>query len=36
LELSQVLFAWLRVHVMKEDSVWSEFAKSRRRRCNQT
>jgi hemerythrin len=36
LELSQVLFAWLRVHVMKEDSVWSEFARSRRRRLNQT
>ena len=32
LELSQALFAWLRVHVMKEDSAWSEFAKSRRLR----
>ncbi len=32
LELSQVLFAWMRLHVAKEDSVWSEFAKSRRRR----
>jgi hemerythrin len=32
LELSQLLFAWMKVHVMKEDSVWSEFAKSRRRR----
>ncbi len=31
LELSQQLFAWLRVHVVKEDSVWSEFAKARRR-----
>jgi hemerythrin len=32
LELSQQLFAWLRVHVRKEDPVWSEYAKSRRRR----
>jgi hemerythrin len=31
LELSQQLFAWLRVHVVKEDSVWSEYAKARRR-----
>lgn len=31
LELSQLLFAWLRVHVTKEDSVWSEFAKARHR-----
>ncbi len=32
LELSQLLFAWMRVHVGKEDHVWSEFARSRRRR----
>jgi len=32
LELSRLLFAWIRVHVGKEDSVWSEFARSRRRR----
>jgi hemerythrin len=32
LELSQQLFAWLRVHIAKEDSIWSEFAKTRRRR----
>jgi hemerythrin len=30
LELSQLLFAWLRLHVAKEDSVWSEFAQARR------
>jgi hemerythrin len=36
LELSQALFAWLRVHVGREDPVWSEFARSRRRRINQT
>ncbi len=34
LELSQLLFAWLRVHVGREDLVWSEFARSRRRRFN--
>jgi hemerythrin len=32
LELSQLLYAWMRVHVLKEDAVWSDFAKSRRRR----
>lgn len=32
LELSQVLFAWMREHVMKEDAVWCEFAKARRKR----
>lgn len=32
LELSQLMFAWMRVHVLKEDAVWVEFAKSRRRR----
>jgi hemerythrin len=31
LELSQLLFAWMRVHVGKEDPIWSEFARSRRR-----
>lgn len=31
LELSQLLFAWIRVHVGKEDPVWSEFARARRR-----
>lgn len=31
LELSQQLFTWIRVHVGKEDPVWSEFARARRR-----
>lgn len=31
LELSQLLYAWMRVHVLKEDVVWSDYAKSRRR-----
>jgi hemerythrin len=31
LELSQFLYAWMRVHVLKEDMVWSEHAKSGRR-----
>lgn len=31
LELSQRLLVWLRVHVLKEDAVWSEYAKARRR-----
>jgi hemerythrin-like metal-binding protein len=34
LELSQLLFAWLRVHVGREDPVWSEFARARHRRFN--
>jgi hemerythrin-like metal-binding protein len=32
LELSQLLYAWMREHVLKEDPVWSEFAKANRRR----
>ncbi|MBI1752434.1 MAG: hemerythrin family protein [Acidobacteria bacterium] len=32
LELSQVLYAWIKVHVLKEDPLWSEHAKARRRR----
>lgn len=31
LELSQFLYAWMREHVLKEDSTWSEYAKARRR-----
>lgn len=32
LELSQVLYAWIKVHVLKEDPLWGEHAKARRRR----
>ena len=32
LELSQVLYAWMREHILKEDAVWCAFAKARRRR----
>lgn len=35
LELSQILYSWMRVHVLKEDLVWSEFAKSSHRRRNE-
>lgn len=30
MELSRLLYAWIRVHVVKEDAVWSEFAKANR------
>jgi hemerythrin len=30
LELSQFLYAWMRMHVLKEDLVWSEYARSGR------
>jgi len=33
LELPQLLFAWLREHVLREDTAWSEFAKANRRRA---
>lgn len=32
LELSQLLYAWMKEHVLKEDSIWCEFARSSRRR----
>jgi len=32
LELSQLLYAWVRTHVLKEDPIWSAHAKARRRR----
>jgi hemerythrin len=32
LELSRLLYAWMREHVLKEDPVWSEFARLNRRR----
>lgn len=32
LELSQLLYAWIKMHVLKEDPLWSEHAKARRRR----
>jgi hemerythrin-like metal-binding protein len=30
LELSQVLYAWMREHILKEDAAWRTFAKARR------
>lgn len=32
LELSQLLYGWMREHIMKEDVVWCAFAKARRKR----
>jgi hemerythrin-like metal-binding protein len=32
LELSQLLYAWMKEHILKEDSAWCEFAKSSRQR----
>jgi len=31
LELSQLLYAWTKEHILKEDSIWCEFARSSRR-----
>lgn len=30
LELSQLLYAWTKEHILKEDSIWCEFARSNR------
>jgi hemerythrin-like metal-binding protein len=35
LELSRLLFTWMRLHVLKEDSLWNEFAKSRHQPAGQ-
>ncbi len=32
LELSQMLYAWMREHILKEDVVWCAFARARRKR----